>query len=575
MSRARTLTRARGGWTEEMRARAKPDVRPGFLETGARGPSTPRATRMEVEPAPASLTWDMPNENERRFRTLIENARDIIYRYEFLPEPRLRYVSPAVTEVLGYTEEEHYADPNLAFKVIHPGDRLFFLRIWRGRVEVPDLFGLRLVRKDGRVVWTEHHVRFLYDGKRSLTAIEGVGRDISDRRRLEDGLRVREETERQFRKQLTVLVDVTNRLSRVGSTDDLARLAVELGQRELGFSRLSIWCVDNNGESLKGMYGVDEDGQVRDERAIRSPIHPGSTHEQTFKRKRGFVYERRSDLRDCTGKIVGKGDHVAAAIWDGENVIGVLHADNLLSGKPITPPMRRILKLYASVLGHLCARLHSEEKFHKLSMHLRTLREQEKTRIAREIHDELGQSLTGIKLQLSWLRENLDSDKEALARKVQSVIGIVDSSILSLQRICVELRPAILDDLGLLDAIEWMAQEFVARTGIECRVSARPRRIPLKGYPATALFRICQEALTNVARHANATRVRISLRWDNGNLMMRVADNGRGITEREVTAPDSFGITCMRERAVELGGSVMINGKMGTTLTVRLPVRMP
>lgn len=216
----------------------------------------------------------------------------------------------------------------------------------------------------------------------------------------------------------------------------------------------------------------------------------------------------------------------------------------------------------------------SHERLRALAAHLQAAREEERTRVAREIHDELGQSMTGLKMDLSWLRKKLPKDQDALREKTDSMLGLMDQTIQSVRRISTDLRPGVLDDLGLAAAIEWQIHEFQKRTGIKCQLAARLEDIHLDRLRSTALFRIFQETLTNITRHAHASRVRIKLAQTNGNVTLEVKDNGNGIPKTKLADPRSLGILGMRERALLLGGEVIINGARGkgTTVTARVPV---
>ena len=216
---------------------------------------------------------------------------------------------------------------------------------------------------------------------------------------------------------------------------------------------------------------------------------------------------------------------------------------------------------------------HSFDQLRALAARLQTVREEERTRVAREIHDELGQALTAIKIDLTALLRELPTDKGPVVQRNQSVLKRLDETIQSVRKIATELRPGILDDLGLVAAVEWAAEEFQARTGTKCRVSLPDGDIAMDPERATALFRIFQETLTNVARHANATEVNARLGKDNGDLFLEVHDNGQGIDEEELSAGRSLGIMGMRERALLLRGDFTIRGVpgKGTTVKVRIP----
>jgi signal transduction histidine kinase len=203
-------------------------------------------------------------------------------------------------------------------------------------------------------------------------------------------------------------------------------------------------------------------------------------------------------------------------------------------------------------------------------------REEERTRVAREIHDELGQALTAIKIDLASLIRDLPADKKQ-ETKAESVLRLVDHTIESVRRISTELRPGILDDLGLVAAIEWAAEEFQARTGTSCRLHLPENDIVIDTERATAIFRIFQETLTNIARHANATQVDITLSKDDGDIVLEVRDNGSGIAEEQLSTAGSLGILGMRERALLFGGEFTISGAAGkgTIVRARIPERNP
>jgi signal transduction histidine kinase len=214
---------------------------------------------------------------------------------------------------------------------------------------------------------------------------------------------------------------------------------------------------------------------------------------------------------------------------------------------------------------------------HALSLRLETVREEERARVARELHDELGQVLTSLKLEFIWLVDELKkSDPKPgiqLVNKLQSLIGLIEISIQSVRQISGDLRPAVLDHLGLREAIQWEATRFQARTGIRCRVVSQLTYDLADRARALALYRILQEALTNVVRHAHAGAVRINLAERGRMLILMVKDNGRGITKSELSSMMSIGLLGMSERARLLGGSLTVTGVpgRGTTVTVKVP----
>jgi signal transduction histidine kinase len=213
---------------------------------------------------------------------------------------------------------------------------------------------------------------------------------------------------------------------------------------------------------------------------------------------------------------------------------------------------------------------HSFGQLRALAARLQTVREEERKRVARELHDQLGQTLTAMKIDLSSLIKGLPADKE---QRSKSLLKLIDQTIQSVRRISNDLRPGILDDLGLIAAVEWSAREFQSRTGTKCRLDLPAEDTFIDRELATSLFRILQETFTNVARHANASRVDVRLAKEDGSLTLEVHDDGKGISEEQLSHRSSLGILGMRERALLLGGELAISGAPGegTTIKVRVP----
>jgi PAS domain S-box-containing protein len=216
----------------------------------------------------------------------------------------------------------------------------------------------------------------------------------------------------------------------------------------------------------------------------------------------------------------------------------------------------------------------SQEQLRERSVHLETLREEERTKIAREIHDELGQALTALKMDVFWLAKRLPKSQKAILEKTETMTGLIDTTIQSVKKISTELRPGLLDDLGLASALEWQAEEFQKHTEIKCKVAISPKDLSLGKEPSTAVFRIFQEALTNVGRHAKATKITVKLEKVGGQLRLTVKDNGKGIAENEISKPGTFGLVGIRERVAALGGEMKINGAngKGPSMTVTIPI---
>jgi len=214
------------------------------------------------------------------------------------------------------------------------------------------------------------------------------------------------------------------------------------------------------------------------------------------------------------------------------------------------------------------------EQLRNLTTHLESVREEERRRISREIHDELGQALTALKFDASWIKGKLSNQQPALADRLTEMSALIDDTIQAIRKIAARLRPDILDKLGLAAAMEWQLQEFRKRTGIKYHFASHPSEIRLHEQQSTALFRILQEALTNVARHSAASRVRIALELQNTEVSLRIDDDGGGIEDEKIFDARSLGLLGMRERAVALGGSITVqrNDHRGTTVIAHLPM---
>ncbi len=261
-----------------------------------------------------------------------------------------------------------------------------------------------------------------------------------------------------------------------------------------------------------------------------------------------------------TAEVTG----VALPLRAGRGAIGVL-ALELRPARPLGAEERELL----AAAGRIAAQGITRAR-------LQTLREDDRRRLARELHDEFGQALTGLKLDLAWLGRRLDTAAPALAPDVAAMSGRVDATVDAVRRIAAELRPAVLDDLGLGAALEWQATEFERRSGVACTLDTPLDDAAVDEPTATAVFRVFQEALTNVARHAGARRVVARLTREDDTLVLRVADDGVGVAPG-AGRPGAVGLVGMRERAAALGGDVTVRpgAAGGTVVTLRVPRARP
>lgn len=221
----------------------------------------------------------------------------------------------------------------------------------------------------------------------------------------------------------------------------------------------------------------------------------------------------------------------------------------------------------------------SREALRSLAARLQVVREEERTQLARRIHDDVGQALIGLKMDLAWLGRNITKARDRppaakISERLESMAEALGETIQTVRDTASDLRPGLLDDVGLAATIAWQANQFETRTGVKCIFVGPDEDLGLGRDQTTALFRICQELLTNIAQHAGATTVRIVLTKSEDNMTLEVSDDGKGIEDEQIASSGSLGILGMRERAQILGGELSITGRpgKGTAATVRIPL---
>ena len=239
---------------------------------------------------------------------------------------------------------------------------------------------------------------------------------------------------------------------------------------------------------------------------------------------------------------------------------------------------------YTVILRDVTARVRAEEAlrksqgdFQELALAASTAREQEKSRIARELHDELGQALTALKIDVGWLRDHLGEPPLEVARKLTAMQVLLDGTVAAARRISADLRPLMLDDLGLTAAAEWLVHNFTQRTTIACELALGKGDLDLPDPYATTVFRVLQECLTNVAKHADASQVNVALERSAAEIFLTVRDNGRGFAPDAPRGPGSFGLIGLRERSYLVNGEVSIESApgRGTRIALRVPIGAP
>ena len=465
-------------------------------------------------------------DSEEKFRALVETTQDLFWEVD--AEIRYTYLSPRIFEILGYRPEEILGKRPSDLMPPLEAERVTALiqEIAAQRASFTLLENVRL-HKDGRRVVLETCGIPIFDAQGNYAGYRGVGRDITKRIQAE-----------QISLQLGRILDDALEEIYTFDAETLRFVRSNRGARaNLGYTPQELAALTPL--DLKPLYTRDSF------EALLAPLRRGDAEHIQFKtihrRKDGSSYpvEVRLQLSQAaTGRVF------FAIIQD-------------ISARQAA---ERALVL-------------SRDALRDFSAHLQQAREEEKAKIAREIHDELGGTLSALKMDAFWLLSKLSSGQEALRQKTQAMLVLIDTAVRATRRIVTELRPTILDDLGLVAAMQWQAREFELRTGIVCNLHLPPDEPALDEARAIVLFRILQEALTNIAKHARADEVEV--RYENGDeaVTLIIQDDGCGISLETMNNPASHGIRGMQERAHYLNGVVRVEPRSneGTIVSVRLP----
>lgn len=445
-------------------------------------------------------------------------------------------VNPASCRFLGYTEDELLALGLL--DITHPDDRALvqrdFEEVLAGLRQAIDV-EKRCIRKDGTIVWARATAALLRDEHANQPYCVAVMQDITERKRAEEALRESEAHYRAVAESAPNAFVGTDGTGRIITWNSTAQRIFQYTEEEvLGQTLTMIMPERYRQDCQEGIERYQHTGISR---------YLGKTMELHGLRRDGSEFPVEISVSSWK---TDRGEFYHAIVRD------------ITERKQAEEQLRS-----------------SSEQLRALAAHLLSVREEEGTRIAREIHDELSPALTALMMDLSWLAGRLTEDQHLLRDKIGSMSKLTGTTIQSVRKIATELRPGVLDDIGLAAAIEWQAQEFQARAGIRCEIDALPQTIILDPDQSTVIFRIFQEILTNVARHSGASKVNISLEEKTGNLILEVRDNGKGIAESEIFSPKSVGLLGMRERTLLFGGDVKISGApgQGTVVTARIPLK--
>jgi len=461
---------------------------------------------------------------ESIYGSLESGARAGIY---IIQDGKFRFINHYASKFLGYSKEEIIGKKPISF--VHPHDRKMVIENAKKMLKGESLssYEYRSLGNDGRIHWIEEIVRrTTYEGR---SAILGNIMDVTER------VKSREKQKELENLEASILAAIPHAV--IGLKDRRIIFVNHGVETVFGWKENELV-----GKSTRILYRTDEDYEKMAGLYAKLQRHKTVEIEFPCRRKDGTDIE-------CMVSASRIGESLK------EKNIVITYED-------ITERERAKNELE-----------HSREQLRNLSIHLQSVREKESARIARELHDELGQLLTALNMDLVMLGKKIPQDQVALAERAESSIKLVDMTMNTLKRIYMDLRPGMLDHLGLTSAIRWQVGEFQKRSGIHCRLTIDPEDFSIDTDRSTTIFRILQEALTNIMRHAEATAVRIRLKKTQKNIDLLVHDNGKGIREDEPTKINSFGLIGIRERAYSWGGTVMISGQKGrgTDLKIRIP----
>ncbi len=373
----------------------------------------------------------------------------------------------------------------------------------------------------------------------------------------------RKSTAPNKRDELDVLVDtfnfqkneLTKTNEELSHSRDMFYKVFQSSHDAIIISDLETGCLIDVNKCFYAMYGFTHSDDIIGKTALELNIWADEEDRETLKKlllKNGSIKLRESKFRKTSGEL--RDCLVSVEIIDlkGKSALAITVHD-------ITESKR-----YQEEI------LHSKTRLHNLARKLENAIEQERLGISREIHDELGQSLTGFKIDLSWLKDRLNPVDDEVIKRIMRMMNNIDTTVDTIRRISSQLRPAVLDDLGLEAAIEWVTKDFSERTGIAYDLNIDCDELDINMERDTAIFRIYQEALTNIARHSNADNFIVNMSLNQKHIELKVADNGIGITSDQIDSDNSIGVIGMQERAANIGATINFNNIEPSGLEVHL-----
>ncbi len=474
--------------------------------------------------------------------------------------------NPAATAIFGYEKQEMIGR---TAALLHSSRKTLveFQKVMYPTIEKKGYlssFEFQMKRKNGRIFPSEHSVFPLLDEKGDRSGYVSVVKDITERKKVQDALQKSQKRyyslfeyspSSLWEEDFSEVKKYIDTLKKRGIKD--FRRYLEKHPEIVKECVALVKVLDTNKATLDQYCARNKENIITDLRNIFT--------EETYK---SFIEDM---VAIAQGKTFVKFQSPARTLTD-DKVDRIMrwavlpgyedtYSKVLVSEIDITEQKRMLYEL---------------EKSHKLlrnlSAHLESVTEEERKSVSREIHDEFGQFLTALRMDISWLNKRINPEDLEVVKRVESMAHLTSEMIQSVKRISSHLRPSIIDDLGLAAAIEWQLDDFQKRTGIACSVHIEPEDIIIGTNISITVYRILQEALTNIARHTKASKVRVSLKKETDKLVLTVQDNGTGITEQKIRDSKSLGLLGMQERAHHIGGTVKINGKSGNGTMVRVSV---
>ena len=460
-------------------------------------------------------------ESEQKFRTLVQQASDGIIVTD--GEGNFIEVNESAATLTGYQKQEldTMNTDDIFFEEGGIKRPLRYSAMANGAVVISEHF---IKRKGGKMINVEVSAKQLSDGR-----FQRILRDITERTQVEDALRASEKKYRLLFNDNPLPMWINSQADdNFIDVNNAALVAYGYSKRE--FLRMKLSDLNSFNNSLKRHLPNEKNAAI---------------------------------------SLDGVYEHVKK---NGQLIkVDILTHDIIYEGKAAI----------LSLANDITAKFEAEESLQKsnealrdLASHLETIRENERIHIAREIHDELGQQLTGLKMDISWLNRKIKSDDDAIKEKMKDAISLIDKTVITVRRIATELRPSILDDLGLIAAMEWQNEEFEKRSEIKSIFTSNVSQVQVSADVATAVFRIFQESLTNVLRHSKATEVISFFRLENNIITLFIEDNGTGFKEHEIKNKKTLGLLGMKERIQLIRGKYEINGNAGkgTSVIITVPL---